>query len=296
MAEEAPWTIGRLLNWTKQFLTERGADSPRLDAEVLLAHARGCKRIELYTAFEDEAPQEVRDKFRDLVRRRAAGAPVAYLVGHREFYSLDFEVSADVLIPRPETEHLVVALTDHARAKGRASDALRVLDLGTGSGILAICAAKHLPGAHVVGIDISPGAVQVASRNATKHGVAERVRIVQGDLFQPLGDDDVFDYILSNPPYVTSAELAGLAPDVRNFEPQLALDGGPQGLDVYARIVPQSVERLKPGGRLILEVGPTVAAGVEALIDSCPDLQRTPTLRDHEGRPRVALADRRPTV
>ncbi len=137
MTEQESWTIGRLLNWTTDFLREKGADSPRLDAEVLLAHARGCQRIELYTAFEEEAAEPLREMFRDLVRRRAAGTPVAYLVGHREFFSLAFQVSPDVLIPRPETELLVVRVLDLAKTQA-SSGTLRLVDVGTGSGILAV--------------------------------------------------------------------------------------------------------------------------------------------------------------
>src|SRR6188508_1393391 len=189
---QEPWTIGRLLTWTVEYLGKHGADNPRLDAEVLLAEARGCKRIDLYTAFAETASEETRTAFRELVRRRAAGTPVAYLVGRREFYSLDFEVNSDVLIPRPETELLVVALLDHVKKRvvrgspdpaqvsteglpsdehvpvfgdvGRSGDRpqqLEIADIGTGSGILAVCAAKYAPNSHVTAIDISPAALAV---------------------------------------------------------------------------------------------------------------------------------------
>ena len=173
---DAPWTIGRLLNWTADFLRERGADSPRLDAEVLLAHARGCQRIELYTAFEEPASDELRTSFRELVKQRAAGKPVAYLVGKREFFSLSFDVTPDVLIPRPETETLVVKALD--LLKQRANEAAippRVIDVGTGSGAIAVAIAKRNKAAQVVAVDVSPAALAVARRNADKHGVAERI-------------------------------------------------------------------------------------------------------------------------
>src|SRR5882757_6633363 len=176
---EDPWTVGRLLSWTVDYLGKHNADNPRLDAEVLLASARGCKRIDLYAAFGDTADEPTRTAFRELVRRRAAGTPVAYLVGHREFYSLDFEVNPDVLIPRPETESLVVALLDKIKQRGTAETTLEIADVGTGSGILAICAAKYVPAAHITAIDISPAALAVAQRNAERHKVAERISFVE---------------------------------------------------------------------------------------------------------------------
>src|SRR5262245_40112198 len=176
---DAPWTIGRLLTWTTDFLRDKGAENPRLDAEVLLAHSRGCKRIELYTAFEDVAPDALRERFRALVKERAAGKPVAYLVGQREFFSLPFEVTPDVLIPRPETELIVVRALDLAKelaAAGRRD--LAIADVGTGSGILAVTLAKRLPTSRVTAVDVSPAAIAVAQRNAARHGVADRIEWV----------------------------------------------------------------------------------------------------------------------
>ncbi|MFZ5829507.1 MAG: N5-glutamine methyltransferase family protein, partial [Planctomycetota bacterium] len=183
------WTVGRLLQWTADYLKGHGSDSPRLDAEVLLAHALGWQRIQLYTAF-DQAPAEgPRTAFRELVKRRAEGTPVAYLVGHREFFSLRFRVSPAVLIPRPETELVVVTLLD--LAKGRAGG-LKLADVGTGSGILAVAIAKHLPGCRVTAVDSSPAALDIARANAADHGVAERIEFLESDLLAavPPGDFD----------------------------------------------------------------------------------------------------------
>ncbi len=182
MSSSAPWTVGRLLKWTTDYLKSHGSDSPRLDAEVLLAKAMGCQRIQLYTAFEDEPGEKVRTEFREMVRRRAEGLPVAYLVGHREFYSLDFRVTPDVLIPRPETELLVIALLDLAKAHHQRAK-LTIADVGTGSGIIAVCAARHLPGCRVTAIDTSLAALEVAKSNAQKHGAAGQIEFVQSDLF-----------------------------------------------------------------------------------------------------------------
>jgi release factor glutamine methyltransferase len=290
---DAPWTIGRLLSWTTDFLRDKGAESPRLDAEVLLAHAKGCKRIELYTAFEDLAPDELRDRFRGLVKERAAGKPVAYLVGQREFFSLPFAVTPDVLIPRPETELLVVRALDLAKEMAKATDGpLRIVDLGTGSGVLAVSLAKHLPKAQVTAIDVSPAALAVALRNAEKHGVSERIEFIEGDVLASVPVPADLDLIVSNPPYVTSAEMATLVADVRKFEPALALDGGEQGTSVIERLLPQAAERLRPGGWLLIEIGPSTAARAESLIDATPGLTRHPTLKDLAKLPRVVQAQR----
>ncbi len=290
MTDEQPWTVGRLLNWTTDFLREKGADSPRLDAEVLLSHARGCQRIELYTAFEEEAAEPLREAFRELVRHRAGGTPVAYLVGHREFFSLSFRVTPDVLIPRPESELLVVRVLDLAKPQTEGGGTLRIADVGTGSGILAVCCAKHLSECSVTAIDISPAALAVAQANAEQHGVADRIEFVVGDLFAKRQATSEYDMIVSNPPYVASAEMAGLDTDVRDHEPHLALDGGEQGTEVIARLIPQAVERLKSGGWLLMEVGPNNAALVEQLVADSDGLTLQETIADLAGHPRVVQA------
>ena len=301
---DAPWTIGRLLTWTADFLRERGADSPRLDAEVLLAHARGCPRIALYTAFDEPASEELRTQFRELVKQRAAGKPVAYLVGHREFFSLSLDVTPDVLIPRPETEELVVRALDLLKeprpadsetgdaAQRRPQGAPRVLDVGTGSGAIAVCLAKQHPTAQVTAVDVSPAALAVARRNAEKHDVAQRIEFLESDLLAAVDAGVQFDLIASNPPYVTTAEMAQLDGDVRNYEPHLALDGGEQGTAVIERLIAQAAPRLAPGGWLLMELSPMIAARVEQLLDTAPGLQRRETLKDSNGLARVAQAQR----
>ena len=287
---ESPWTIGRLLNWTTEFLTDKGIDSPRLEAEVLLAHARDCQRIELYTAFEEPAEEPLRDRFRVLVKERAAGKPVAYLVGQREFYSLSFLVTPDVLIPRPETEQIVLRTLD--LVKGIEADPLRIADIGTGSGILGVCLAKYLPVARVTAVDISSKAIDVARGNATRHEVADRIRFVESDLFEEVPDEVKYEVVVSNPPYVKTAELAGLAVDVREYEPALALDGGEQGVTVVSRLVSQAVNRLNSGGWLLMEIGPSTVDATEQLVQDCPGLELKPTLTDDADLPRIVQAQR----
>ncbi len=288
----APWTVGRLLKWTADYLQSHGSDSPRLDAEVLLAKVLGCQRIELYTSFNTEPSEELRTAFRELVRRRAEGAPVAYLVGHREFYSLDFRVSPDVLIPRPETELLVVALLDLAKTRTVGAK-LTIADVGTGSGIIAVCAAKHLPGCRVTAIDINPQAIQVAKTNAEMHGVIGRIEFVHSDLFAAIGREIKFDFILSNPPYVAADEWQALAPEVKNFEPQAALVAGSRGIEVIEALIPQAAERLHPGGYLLMEISPMIHDQVRELLAAEGRFELAETIKDLARLPRVVQARKR---
>lgn len=280
------WTIGRLLTWTTDYLKQHGSDTPRLDAEVLLAAARGCQRIQLYTAFDEEADDKTRQTFREWVRRRAEGTPVAYLVGYREFYSMRFRVTPDVLIPRPETELLVVRLLDLSKQRPANSPTVTIADVGTGSGIIAVCSAKHLPEARVTSIDISPAALDVAKGNAADHGVADRIDWIAGDLLTTVSDRR-FDFVVSNPPYVSSAEFADLPPTVRDFEPRQALLAGDRGTEVIERLVPQAAERLAPGGWLLIEISPMIEAAAAKLLAAQSTLEPARTIKDLSGLARI---------
>lgn len=258
---DAPWTVRRVLDWTIGYLREHGSESARLDAEVLLAHARNCKRIQLYTDYDSVLPDDVRGRMRELVKRRAAAEPVAYLVGHREFFSLDFQVTRDVLIPRPDTETLVVEALELLKPIAET----RVLEIGTGSGCIAVSLAVNRPQARVIATDASPAALKIASRNAEHHRVADRVEFRSGDLFAPLREDEQFNLIVSNPPYVPTAEIDRLAADVREHEPRSALDGGTDGLDIIRRIVAGAAPYLSTGGWVVLECGPEQVPAVQDL-------------------------------
>jgi len=293
MSQDGPWTIGRLLQWTTDHFRSHGAANPRLDAEILLAEARGCQRIELYTSYEEVPGEPILTPFRALVRRRAAGEPVAYLVGYREFYSLPFEVTRDVLIPRPETEFLVLALIDAAQ-RSPASDApLQIVDVGTGSGAIAVCAAKNIDNCHVTAIDSSTACLAVARRNAERHHVAERIELVESDLLTDLPADRRFDFVVSNPPYVSEAEFADLPVDVRDFEPRLALVAGPTGTEVIERLIDQAADRLEHGGRLIFEISPMIEARTRELLESSGQFERIEVTHDLAALARVVLASRR---
>lgn len=285
---DAEWTVGRLLSWTTTWLAERGSETPRLDAEVLLAHVRGCQRILLYTAFDQVVAEDERARFRELVRRRGAGEPVAYLVGSREFFSLPLAVSPAVLVPRPETEGLVVRVLDLCRA----AEAPRIIDVGTGSGAIAIAVAKSLPRAKLTVTDLSAVALEVARANAERHGLVGRIDFHRGDLLADPAVAGPWDVIVSNPPYVKEDEVASLPRDVRDHEPRGALVAGPRGVEVIERLAAEAAERLVPGGWLVLEAGPGVAVEVERILDSVPKLERAPTLKDLAGLSRVFQARR----
>jgi release factor glutamine methyltransferase len=283
----APWTVGRLLQWTTDFLKKRDPESAQLDAQLLLAEAMGCKKIELYTRFEEEPAENVRTTFRELVKRRSEGAPVAYLLGRKEFYSLDFRVTPDVLIPRPETEHLVVALLDRAKPKDKYWS---IADVGTGSGILAVCAAKNLPAAQVTAVDICPAALVIARANAEKHGVAARIEFLESDLFDAVSPERKFDFIVSNPPYVAEGDTETLAPEVRKYEPPAALFAGPKGTEVIERLIPQAHARLNSGGYLLIEISPMIDDAVRKLVEAHGGYELLPTIKDLARLPRVAQA------
>lgn len=292
MPDTESWTIGRLLSWTTEYLRDQGAESARLDAELLLAEARGCQRIDLYTVFDEEPAEPVLTTFRELVRRRADAMPVAYLLGRREFYSLSFRVTPAVLIPRPETEFVLIELLDRVGEMPPLDRPIRIADVGTGSGILAICAAKEIANCQVTAIDVSAKAIEVARANAKDHAALKKIEFVQGDLFDSLAEKASFDFVVSNPPYVTEAEFEGLAIEVRENEPKVALVSGPTGMEVYKRLIPQAAGRLKSGGWLILEISPSLEGEVGRVLESDGRFDTVHTVKDLSRLPRVVSAQK----
>lgn len=287
-AVESPevWTVARILDWTTRYLKQHGSETPRLDTEILLAHTRKCARIQLYTNFDSPLTEEERAQMRDLVKRRAQSEPVAYLVGHREFFGLDFRVTKDVLIPRPDTETLVVELLE--RAKAIASP--RILELCTGSGCIVVSAAVNLPTASLVATDISPAALLIAGENAEKHQVADRIEFREGDLFAAVPSGTQFDLIVSNPPYVPEGEIAALDADVRDHEPMLALRAGADGMKYLNVIVGQAANCLVAGGWLLLETGIEQAPLTADALNGRAEFTDVRIVKDLGGRPRVVLA------
>ena len=278
------WTIGSILKWTEQYFGTKGVESPRLDAEVLLSHILQKERIYLYVHFDEplEAPELAR--FREMIKQRVQRIPVAYIIGYREFMALRFAVSPAVLVPRPDTEILVEAVLERLRDKV----APAVVDIGTGSGAIALSLLKNLPQATAAAVDISPAALDVARENAAALEVADRVTFYQGDLYGPVAGR-TFAAIVSNPPYIPDADIAGLEPEVREFEPQSALAGGADGLDFYRRLVAGGAGLLEPGGFIAFEVGIHQAAAVAALAENRPEFGKTEIIKDYAGIDRVVI-------
>jgi len=269
------------------YLAARGSDSPRLDTELILGSVLGLSRLHLYLQFERPLLPAELDRLRPLLRRRAEGCPVAYLVGTREFMGLEMAVSPAVLIPRPETEQLVERGLSVLAARPAASGPPRAADLGTGSGCIAIALADRDPRCTVDAVDRSAAALAVAAGNVDRHHLADRVRLWQGDWAEPLRGRGPYDLVLANPPYVTTAEMAELPGTVAAYEPRLALDGGPDGLAPHRAILAGVAPLLGPAATLILEVDPRRAGALAALCEARWPDGRCTVRADLAGRDRV---------
>lgn len=254
-------------------------DRAQQDAEFLLLHVLGKPRSWLFAHGDEDVSERDSARYAEALERRYLGEPIQYITGETEFYGLPFRVSRDVLIPRPETEHVV----EKAIALAREFQQPRIVDVGTGSGAIAVVLARHLPAAKITGIDLSPRALAIARENAERNGVAERIRFMEGDLLAPVAGQQ-FEIAVSNPPYVATSERGSLDAEVRDYEPHAALFAGADGLDVYRRLIPASRDVLVPGGCCVLEVGYGQAPAVCALLNqhgftgavSAPDLQGIP--------------------
>lgn len=270
-------------------LAGAGVGLPDLEAQLLLAHASGLGRAQLVARDRDPLPQEALERYRALVEGRARRVPLPYLTGSREFWSLDLAVNPAVLIPRPETETLVEA------ALARIAPGVRLLDVGTGSGAVVIALAREVGPGSWWATDCSAAALRVARANAAANGCADRITFACGDLFAPLaGREGSFDCVVSNPPYVATADLGGLQPEVRDHEPRLALDGGPDGLAVISRLVADAPRFLRPGGWLLLEVGAGQAGPVRQLALAGGSYAAAEAHRDLAGIERVVALQRSP--
>jgi release factor glutamine methyltransferase len=289
MSEVAARRALQAIDQAARRLADAGVESSRLDAELLLAAAAGVSREAAVTGSIELSPALL-NKFESMIARRERREPIAYILGHKEFYSLDFEVTPAVLIPRPETEFVVSAALECIAGKANA----RVLDIGTGSGAIAIAIAVNAPNVRVVGVDISAEALEVASRNVRRHRVEDRVILRRADCFNMLDGGaalGLFDAIVSNPPYLDDAEIAALEPDVRRYEPRVALGGGVGGLRVLRRIASGASAHLEAGGELIMEMGTGHAGDVVGIIERA-GLRVVDVINDLAGHQRVARAKR----
>jgi len=293
-AGERPWTVRSVLQWTTDFFAQHDLESARLDAEVLLAHVLEQDRLALYLHYEDTVPGSALQVYKRLIRRRVNREPIAYITGMREFYSISFAVEPPVLIPRPETEHLVEYVLEHVKentgSTGRG--AFSILEIGTGSGNLCIALAKHLPQAQIVSVDVSFSAISVARKNLRGHpDCSERIRLVQGDLLDGLHPERArFHLIVSNPPYVPTESWDDLAPEVREYEPRVALDGGHRGTEILHRILSNAARFLLPDGVLVVEIGEDQAEAMADVAEETGHYRRSRVLEDYAGKPRVFVA------
>lgn len=303
MAEpQTAWTILELLRWTTDYFRDKGVSEPRASAEVLLAHTLGVSRLDLYLRYDQPLNAEELARFKALVMRRRQGEPVAYLTGHREFWSLDFQVTPAVLIPRPETETLVAAAVEAAKKEiGRGGDGRMAppstpyrgvlgLEIGVGSGAVIVALAKELPEMHWIGVDISAAALEVAQDNARRHGGLDRVHLLKGDLLTAFQPQAAFDLLVANLPYVPRQMWETLPRDIKDFEPTQAFQAGEDGLDLIRPLIRQAPLYIKARGWLLLEVGDGQAVKVKGLMQQSGAYDRVESIKDFNGIERVVRA------
>ena len=281
------WTIIKMIKWSQDFFSKYNIENPRLDAEILLSYVMKMERFYLYVNFEKEMNEKQLADYKALIKQRVNHVPVAYLVGYKHFMNVQLDVSPDVLIPRPDTETLV---DETLKKLKKISGDLKIADIGTGSGAIAISIAKMNNDVTVDAVDISEKALKIAERNASKNEVAEKIVFHLGDLMEPLKDQK-FNAIISNPPYIPSEVIDTLEPEVAKHEPRLALDGGKDGLNFYRRLIEESPKYLIDGGFLAVEIGYDQAQAVKNLIEMNSHFKNTTVIKDLSGNDRVIITE-----
>ncbi len=286
------WTIKEILEVTTGYLGKKKIQSPRLSAEILLAHQLNIDRVKLYLRFDQPLHDKEVAGYRSLIKRRLSREPIQYIIGMQEFWSLDFTVGPQVMVPRPETEllveHALALCRGNRSAKGPCA---RILDLGTGCGALAIAIARELEGVAVWASDVSQEALNIARGNAKRHGVEERIKFVLSDLWQGLSNQELtFDIIVSNPPYIKSEAIDSLPPEIRDYEPRQALDGGEDGMVYIRNIIEQAPKHLIPGGWILLEMDPEQTTKALGLIEASNRYREKSRLKDYSRHYRVVMA------
>ncbi len=284
-------TVLKALNWATDYLRDHGIDNPRLNAELLLARSMRLSREELYIRLHGQVMEEEIKTLEGLIRRRASGEPLQYILGHQEFWSIDLKVDPRVLIPRPETERLVEESLS-ILAKISSKKIPSVLELGTGSGAIAISLAKEVKNIFLVATDLSGDALMVAKENAKQAGVSDKIGFVKGDLLNPFHPGETFDLILSNPPYISDSEISDLSREVRDHEPLIALNGGKDGLEFYRKLISQVPSYLEKEGWFLLEVGSNQASSVSEMVEAGGGFQRPERVKDLSGIERVIKAQK----
>lgn len=286
------WTILKLIKWTADYLSKKGINTARLDAELMLAYLLKTDRTHLYMNFDQPLNKDELTNFKKLLERRAKHEPLQYITGEQEFWSLPFKVSPSVLIPRPETELLVEESIKELSKSFPEDESIEILDIGTGSGALVAALASEIKEAHLTGVDISSEAAKLARENIEANNLSSSVSILEGDLFEPVKDKS-FHLIVSNPPYIPRGDLDSLQPEVAEFEPLSALDGGDDGLDYYHRIIPESLKYLIPGGWLMLEHGKGQSADIISIFKERDAFTDIESINDLAGIDRVVKGRRK---
>jgi release factor glutamine methyltransferase len=292
-SSEQLWNIIRLLTWTTSYFKSHHIDSPRADAEILLAHTLNCRRIDLYLRYDQPLSQDELAIYKALIKRRLGREPVAYIVGQKAFWSFDLTVSPQVLIPRPETECLVeLALAQ--LPEGAAPAPLRVLELGTGTGAIILSLAHERPGHQFIATDVSTHALQIARGNAARYELANKVDFICSDWFGAIKHDQpVIDLIVSNPPYIPTEEIPKLQPEISLHEPPLALDGGRDGLGILKRILQEASCYLRSGGMLFIEIGSNQRKALEGCLEDMTSYACFQFYKDHSDQDRILKAIRK---
>lgn len=283
--------LSEVIHHNTAWLEARGIESARLQVEWIVASILGIPRLQLHLDSNRRLEPSHLERIHDAMTRRARREPMQHILGSTSFCGLELEVTPDVLVPRPETEQLAERAWLEARAKSSALPTPRILDWGTGSGCLAIAIAVHCPQARITALDLSAAALEVATRNARRHACADRIRFVHGDGCDALPADARFDLVVTNPPYIPAPELETLEPEVRDFDPRTALDGGPDGLSFYRRLAGELATRLAPGGLVLMEFGDSQAPAIAGIL-SAAGWSVLEICRDHAGRDRFLLASR----
>ncbi len=288
-----PYRVLDILKLSAEYLEKKGIDNARLNAELLLGHILKLNRVQLYLNFERPLTPAELDEYRQLLRRRAAHEPIQYILGETEFYSLKFKLNRFTLIPRPETELLVETVIDQCRKRFSDKGKVLMLDIGTGCGNIAIALAKNLPDCQIVAIDIQPEAIKIAEQNAANHEVTDRIQFQQLDIFSDQAKwMTQFHVVVSNPPYIARHEFERLPPEVKNFEPYIALDGGKDGLIFYGRVAELVPQLLAPDGFIAVEIGASQADAVKDLFLKTAAFQSIELICDLNRLPRIILAQK----
>ncbi|MCP5464523.1 MAG: peptide chain release factor N(5)-glutamine methyltransferase [Deltaproteobacteria bacterium] len=289
------WTIKKMLEWTSDYFSQKSIETPRLEAEILLCHVLGLRRIDLYLQFEKPLSQDELKSFKALIKRRLDNEPVAYLVGKKEFWSRDFFVSSDVLIPRPDSEHLIEVVLDHIKTlpKEKRESPMRAFELGLGSGCLSITLLNELPQLSVVGLDYSAEALAVARKNAEYHGVDARLHFEQGDFLKSDFWDASYDVVVSNPPYVSETEFNDLSATVKDHEPRLALVADDNGLAFYPKIATFAKKNLNENGVVVVEIGESQGMAVKKFFEDA-GFSDVLVKKDLAGHDRAVFAIQKP--